>query len=284
MTRSSTIGQRAPSCGQAAGQTAAFTLVELLVTIGIIAILIAILLPTLARVKQAANASTCLSNLRGWSQAIMLYTTENRGRYWIDYGNYPTPGTGEGTWMRVLATYYRNLDRYRLCPAATELTGNWGSTTITAWGPIQFTSFLFDPNDFGSYGINHWLNDLPRTGPFVNGWRNRPDLQWRRVGGHGGKATDAPIIADCEWYGGNPTDLASGLTFGQVPAVENALYKRYYGAQMWMYDLARFVMNRHARGVNVAFEDGSARWVAKPELWKLHWHRGFRPADVIVPF
>ncbi len=67
MTRSSTIGQRAPSCGQAAGQTAAFTLVELLVTIGIIAILIAILLPTLARVKQAANASTCLSNLRGWS-------------------------------------------------------------------------------------------------------------------------------------------------------------------------------------------------------------------------
>jgi prepilin-type N-terminal cleavage/methylation domain-containing protein len=263
----------------------AFTLVELLVVIGIIGMLIAILLPTLSAAQRAAQASTCMANLRGWSQAVALYTTENRGRYWIDYGNYPPPGSGQGTWMRTLATYYRNLDRFRSCPAATEPTGTYGGTTLSAWGPIAASAgFLFDPKDYGSYGINHWINELPRSGLFVTGWRGRPDLQWRRLGGHGGKSSESPVFGDCEWYGGSPFDLASGSNAGRVPSVENALYKRTYGNQMWQYDLARFAMNRHGRGIHIAFEDGSVRHVTKPDLWKLNWYKGFRPAQVNLPF
>jgi len=263
----------------------AFTLVELLVVIGIIGLLISILLPTIGKAKQAANSSNCLANLRGWMQAITTYSTENKNRYWIDWGNHPPAGSGQGTWMRELSIYYRNLDRFRLCPSAADTTGTYGSATFQAWGPIAPSQgFLFVPSDFGSYGLNHWINDLPKTGLFVNGWRNRPDLQWRRAGGHKGKSAEAPVIGDCEWYGGNPFDYASGLTPGAVPAVENALYKRYYGANMWAYDMARFAMNRHARGINMAFEDGSVRATPKPDLWKLHWHKSFRPANVTLSF
>jgi len=56
-----------------------FTLVELLVVIGIIAILIALLLPTLAKAREQANRTACLSNLRQLSVAAVRYAHENRG-------------------------------------------------------------------------------------------------------------------------------------------------------------------------------------------------------------
>jgi prepilin-type processing-associated H-X9-DG protein len=92
------------------------------------------------------------------------------------------------------------------------------------------------------------------------------------------------MIGDCEWYGAIPLDLASGSLGGAVPKVENALYKQFYGANMWQYDMARFAMNRHGRAINMCFEDGSVRRVDKNELWTLNWYRGFRPAKVTVPF
>jgi hypothetical protein len=239
----------------------------------------------MGKARKSADSVTCMAHLRGWAQAISIYTTENRSRYWIDWGNSPPPGTGQGTWMRVLSSYYRNLEQFRLCPSAEDPSGTWGSTTTSAWGPIpQSAGFLFDPKDFGSYGINHWINDLPRTGSFSGGWHNRPDLQWRRSG-NAGKPSDSPIIGDCEWYGGAPFDLASNTTYGAVPSVENALYNKTYGAaNMWNYDMARFCMNRHDRGINMAFEDGSVRHIDKPGLWLLNWYKGFRPAKVTVPF
>ncbi|HTL29920.1 MAG TPA: type II secretion system protein [Tepidisphaeraceae bacterium] len=56
-----------------------FTLVELLVVIGIIAVLISMLLPALTKVRQQAESTQCLSQLRSIGQVLYIYANQNHG-------------------------------------------------------------------------------------------------------------------------------------------------------------------------------------------------------------
>src|SRR5262245_61436056 len=59
------------------GQVArGFTLIELLVVIAIIAILAAILFPVFAQAREKARQAGCLSNIKQWATATMMYVQD----------------------------------------------------------------------------------------------------------------------------------------------------------------------------------------------------------------
>lgn len=103
----------------------AFTLIELLVVIAIIAILASLLLPALARAKEKARATKCLSNQKQIGLGYLLYAEDNSE--YLPLAADPL-GASPCEWFWEVARYiatetrsYSNLvakDKVVACPSA----------------------------------------------------------------------------------------------------------------------------------------------------------------------
>lgn len=189
----------------------AFTLIELLTVIAIIGILAAILIPTVGRVRNLANKTTCLSNLRQLSMVWIQQANDNRGIIplandasrnppgWTDYvaSIYTNDSKANAQYRDILVcptqlqkkpaiqkpgkTFSLNRDLNRKFPFA-----NYPNRNIISFAQPARTILLADGNDDG--GTNYYVSvmgtgrypDAPHDGvtnmSFVDGHvQSRPE-------------------------------------------------------------------------------------------------------------
>src|SRR6476619_7472770 len=92
-----------------------FTLIELLVVIAIIAILAAILFPVFAQAREAARKTTCISNNRQISTAVMMYVQDYDETMVPFFRPAGGPTGARIGWSGLVQPYCKNWDLFR-CP------------------------------------------------------------------------------------------------------------------------------------------------------------------------
>jgi len=161
-----------------------FTLIELLVVIAIIAILAAILFPVFAQAREKARQTSCISNEKQCTLAILQYVQDYDENYPLvgcpQWGNDPTGylypfGYRTYSWQNLVQPYVKNWGVF-ICPDSSMVNGN----ELASMDPFQNYAFMMNAG--------------------VHGYANYIDYWW----------TGSGVAAAWNALGGASTDIQDG--------------------------------------------------------------------------
>ncbi len=205
-----------------------FTLIELLVVIAIIAILAAILFPVFARAREAARQSSCASNVRQISTAVLMYVQ--------DYDEVLPWANCDGmtygmAWNISCQPYMKNVGILK-CP----------SQTPTAGADIQ-------PG--GAHPCGGGRPNLP-----TNFQGHRANYGFNLVR-HGG------AVAQINQVSSQFMLMEAGLVYAWTQINEDGTIPTN---PTW-YVPGNGYRNRHNEGANVSFLDGHVKWFNQNKIY-----------------
>jgi prepilin-type N-terminal cleavage/methylation domain-containing protein/prepilin-type processing-associated H-X9-DG protein len=235
-----------------------FTLIELLVVIAIIAILAGLLLPALSKAKSKAQAIKCVSNMRQWGLATVMYVADNQDTLPL-FGDVFPPIPTMTYWFQKVAPYITKQadadpgssgasgSESRKCPS-----GNVGPPPFARPG-TQLTSWnCWVGVYYGAFGD-------PLTGPFYYGGQVKP-LKASRVK----KPVDAMMYMDAvTHYVYSPLvwSFDRDVTRDGMMDTSDGVY-----AGEFPFNNGRPTV--HNNGANVTLLDGHAEHVPFKKLWE----------------
>jgi len=247
----------------------AFTLIELLVVVAIIALLIAILLPSLGRAKAQANRARCLANTKAIAISLRTYMSD-----WDTTPPYAkSTGTYANSYWIVLLLPYGNIEKIRQCPVA-----NGSNTTPDTAGSVNTPWYHPGSNPSvasGCYGLNSWIFNTSGgdstallSTSTASPAPTAPEFWTWPFQSH---ESEIPLVGDGAWpnilpHPGDtaPTTLAAEQSLANYNPAESESTKTD--------QMHRFAMDRHLKGINVAFLDGHGETVKLGALWTLRWN------------
>ncbi len=217
-----------------------FTLIELLVVIAIIAILAAILFPVFAKAREKARQSSCLSNIKQISLAVLQYAQDYDETFPLlyDYGN-PRNGL-----IQVTQPYTKSFQVHD-CPSADVKTSTTHYLGSRSYG---YNVLIFQA---GAAAVAQKLGAVQRPAECVLMAdvvhdMNAPGRLWNPgETTYSGPMQMNPDGSGCKTCGGSHNSEFSHS--GQRPGFN--------------------VLERHSGNANVGFIDGHAKAMKHLTLW-----------------
>jgi len=134
-----------------------FTLIELLVVIVIITLLIAILLPSLQKVRIAAQRTQCLASVRQNCLGMINYTQENRFRLPDFTSSFASVAAWNNSTVAWNMTFRENLGPY---VGVTQFNPYGFKPGATAC-PVNIQIYYYNAYILGYDQFNVWSNPIP---------------------------------------------------------------------------------------------------------------------------
>jgi prepilin-type N-terminal cleavage/methylation domain-containing protein/prepilin-type processing-associated H-X9-DG protein len=214
-----------------------FTLIELLVVIAVIAILAAILFPVFAQAREKARAASCLSNLRQFAHATLMYLQDYDETFPQSVYSQDAAILLPGSRNRVFTAYdamlpyVKNID-IMVCPSSrpgVDFDAVVASVGLQGSGNFRYSS----------YGLNFALFQDPALPP--------------------GLFADDPVVSLAAVSDPVNTTLFYDALYTRTPNdhLGRPIPAGVFGWQNFPGD------PRHSDGLNIAFADGHVKYFNK---------------------